>query len=531
MLRRAPDSLCYTVAMLRAFLSLWILALGACSVLFSENASSDGGDPNAPDAATRFEVYELQILPTYAELAAPPAQNVVRLFEGVGDGDGSPALLLLRGALIPLDLAASLDFDCPGLQTPGTQVGPVTVSSDQTMAVFEITVQVDENLNADCPTTLVLEGAGTETPDAATMNVLENSIVLVGLPEMTNTTLTESTDNFALLYSSILLDDLVPIRGDGGAELNSTSSIVLEGELDVSASGKMGGPGGCHANTETVANQTFCPASGLKSISEEFGGGGGGHAANGVPTEGATAGGAIGDEYFSAGLTGGGGGGAGTRADLGPGFAEGGGGGGIFSAVARGRLDLRGPNSLGTRITADGANGSTANGSSGGGGGAGGGVFLRSHTGIVTGIGGGVPTLITARQGAGAIGDTPLNGASLGDGGVGSDGRIRIDSPVATALSPSGPLPQLGPTLQAPESRVLDSQTVSLDLGSDGTLTTVTVRVNDSEYIVDLVGNMVTVDLEAGLNDVCVYPVLAQLPIGAMREKIGEYCIELAYLP
>ncbi len=507
-------TLCYARGMVpQLLMAMPMLLVGGCSLLFA----ADEGPGEAKDAAAAFEIREIEILPVYPAPVSITAPNAERLFEGVGSGGGAPALLLLRGALIPAQLTAQFEFgDCQDdLAVP--EVLRVTVSADGTMAVLEVAVDVDTNFSGECGARLLLGDFGPDALDEKTEAVLNDSIVLMGLPELDFATRPGSTDQFDPLYSAIDINEDWAITGTVAATLNATSTIKLAAMISVNASEMSAGPGGCPGGR---SDGPICVGDAAKSTEDMVGGGGGGHADMGNNSEaGAPGGDEKGDAFFSGGITGGGGGGG---YFVNPASAIGGGGGGAISVVARGTLDMTG----GT-ILANGGRGED-NGGGGGGGGAGGGILVRSQLQLTTSPDG------TTRMTAGA-GSAGAGQKMTGEGGRGAVGRIRIDAPVVTNSVDTSPDPQFGPILVTPQLRVLRQKDVELVVNGEGAFT---CQVTASQSILSLSSNFtdgsqtITIELSPGLNEVCVFAVFAVMPPSPTDvAKIAKSCIELAYLP
>ncbi len=203
----------------------------------------------------------------------------------------------------------------------------------------------------------------------------------------------EEYDGVAVFtFGSLVVDDLV-VTGSRPLALLATGDLTVRGEIDLSANGETGGPGGGDA--------TGSDGEGVGGGRAAIAGTGGGHCgAGGATDNGENPGGsAYGDLLLT--LTGGSAGGASTDA----GGRRGGGGGGAIELGALGRLIVDGV------IRVRGADAQEANTRSTGGGGAGGGVLLHGGLGSVS------TAQIHAEGGAG--GDVRRRGAPGGGGGGG----------------------------------------------------------------------------------------------------------------
>ncbi|MEM9067568.1 MAG: hypothetical protein AAGE52_03650 [Myxococcota bacterium] len=210
----------------------------------------------------------------------------------------------------------------------------------------------------------------------------------------------------------------VVTTGDYALVLLAARDITIDGVLDVSANGLVGGAGGYNGGERRNAGQG--PGGGGRGDIDGFldsemgGGGGGGHRAAGGEggDHNSASGGSAGpstDDDKGIPLVGGSGGGAGANAGDG---GRGGGGGGAVQLTANGTIRVND----GAILRASGAGGGRDS-RAGGGGGAGGTILLEAPAVITRGI-------VVANGGGGASGTNGLGGsAERGDDG--RDDRMR----------------------------------------------------------------------------------------------------------
>jgi hypothetical protein len=493
------------------------LALAGCSLIYNPNNLPD---PRVIDAAV------VDANPCALELVSI-APTVIQEGQGV---DGSPpALLVVRGNNI---VANNLKVAVTAKDGAAVHLDPITdpmVSGDTTYVAFTVSAPIDGALGNPA-STLALDV--TVTQDApldgscmfAASRTLSDQLTYRALPELTAAPLTPS------LYSRIQLPalNITPVQDAPRIELNAVSSITI-GNVNASASGAIGGPGGFSAtgNSGPGAGQPGDPATGT---GVGGGGGGGGFAAMGIRGANATGNGGAGgppvgqgailtydDNRASAGAAGGKGLSVLGGFDGGPG----GGGGGAIVLVAGGDITAEALSAVGAPGGA--GAGSALLGSGGGGGGAGGAVVVRSAAGKLA-----VGTIHVA----GGAGGTPAPGGA-GGGGAGSVGRVRWDSPVDGAPSSPDTAAHRGPSFTGVTRVVTTSEPTFMLSGTSGD--EIDVRAIDSRdvphpgpHVSFNSSGIATIrpTLSPGFNQLCV-----KLAGGSENQPAANTCITVAYLP
>ncbi len=276
----------------------------------------------------------------------------------------------------------------------------------------------------------------------------------------------------------------IVIRAQGDVTINAGAN------LDVSAtgSGNNAGPGGgagglCSGGPPCIGQAGSNTGGGAGAVAETgtgSAGGGGGAVFSPVAVLGDSNGlvgsagsfGAEGSAYnpqtsWETTFTGGSGGGAGGGADdltfgaLAGG--AGGAGGGAIVIIAKGLITING------NIIANGTNGDPGAsqaggelyGGGGGGGGSGGAIWLITNTSVNMLVN--ALSVSNGTGGSGGVGSSNNGGA----GGPGTLGRIRIDSPTATANAPAGSTGYTFPTVSDPLAPSPTPSTTNPELSSD----------------------------------------------------------------
>jgi hypothetical protein len=375
------------------FLGAWLLASGGCTCIIDADkyrgGGGGGGDAGDIDAADNLP--DAAVPDGSIESDAGPIEPTSAR-EGEGSGTGAPpVMIVLRGTYEAGTTARVVRSDDVGETDLVTE--PAVVSGDGSMLAVGIRIPVDQNLDeAD----------------------LSGSV---------------DTTTLRPLYSSITISGSVALAGASPAILRSTSDITVGANLNASGAtsgNQQGGAavaGGCRGGNTGQMGQ--CSGSGGGAggveVTTGTGGGGAGHVgAGGGGANGGDGGEPSGSDWLvpllEEGGSGGGGGGSGTIGAGGPG----GGGGGIVELVAAGTLTIDGNVTCNGGVGTDGEGALAATAGGSGGGGSGGAVLVRAIA--IAGAGS-----LSAVGGAG--GDT------FNTGGLGADGRIRID--VGTTALPA----------------------------------------------------------------------------------------------
>jgi hypothetical protein len=407
-----------------------VLALSACSILYNPN---NLGDPQKPDAALDAPP-DLPIdMPTDAPPDAPPdmptdspfdapmltvtSSTPATLVEGMGAGGSRAVVLVINGTnLIDPSIVIDQINDNGTMRTVPIDGLPV-VSGDRTKAAIRIHVPVLTGTAEFMlkPMHLTITQFGFST----TLDVQ-----ITGLLELEPVAGTIDTASLRPLYSRAKFNNPVHFVGANAAKVRVTSDIEITDVVDVDGILTVPGANGCAPGgpAGTGGCEGMGGAKGVTVAITGYGAGGGGFGTVGNPgagANGAAGGPASGDALLAnlstpAGTFGnrGNGGGGGGTATTGAGGA-GGAGGGVLELTADGAISVSGTG----RVRAKGGDSSehALLGTGDGGGGSGGAIVLRSGAGI------------TATAGFA----TAPGGASLGNGGAGGSGRIRIDTPNA----------------------------------------------------------------------------------------------------
>lgn len=459
--------------------------LGGCSLIYNPNqiASIDA----APDAPIDAD----------PSMLAVTGLAPVELVEGQGAQGSRAAVVVIEGSnLVRQNTTVTITAAPGAARSPMLTVddAQLVVSADGTRLAVPVTLPVDPSLAAGESIELVV----TVTQDAPSGPVsadVPGGLRVAGLDELTAAPATGFPGGTSH-YSRIELTTGAIRAATGTTEpivLRSTSSITLAPEVtvDVSASGRTGGPGGGTGGTGGAGGLT---------------GGNAGTAGTG-PAPGLPSGGPgrfEGDDQLTS-LAGknrgsGGAGGDGEGVFNGSAGGDGGGGGGSLALLADGELSVG-------DIAATGAAGQTA--TNPGGGGSGGVVWLRA---------GGTLT-------AGSI--------DVASQGNGQPGRVRVDAAGAlTVTSPAaayrGPMFEAAPsivTAATPSLTVIGNPLTTFQYYvMDATGAQVSQVVNQTIAVSGRVTFEVTAPLHHGLNQVCL------LVPGASPASETRSCIQLAYL-
>lgn len=399
-----------------ARLVLLAIPLGGCSLIFSPSRLPDVVD--APPDAPPFDCSMLTLQRVY------PAE----LLEGQGDGGGRPAVLVIEGANIASNAKLEIMPHAGETNTPLLAFDLATVAIDSwgLRLAVPVKLSVDANINAaksirlDVKVTQPCEATGGAT---FTLDKLDGdlpALSLRGLDELSGAASLPTA--MPHLYSRVAVTSLAAADRTDPLIVRSTSSFQITGpgpysfsgadEITSGPGGNPGGAGGIGA-TGAPGSPGGGPGGGLKS------GGGGGFAIKGndgtvTNTGGRQSGDASLTSWGSANRSSGGAGGDGAILNLEGG--RGGGGGGVVELTAAGTLMIAG------KIQVNGGKGTTMNSSSGGGG-SGGAVLLRAGGSISVGS-------VEALGGNSPQADPQGNGAL---------GRVRFDSPDASAAITSSP--------------------------------------------------------------------------------------------
>lgn len=494
-------------------LGAWLLTTGGCNCIIDADKYRGGGDgggridaaDNLPDGSSpdgRIESDAGPIEPTTAR-------------EGEGSGTGAPPfVIVLRGEFAAGSTARVVRA---GDDSETDLVAePAVVANDGSMLAVAIRIPVYQDLAEDEMTTLEIhvdDGGG---------EVLKDTFQVLGLDELD---LPASVDTTTLrpLYSRITAPIAVAFTGASPAILRSSSDITIDAALRASgaagANGGDPGPGGCRGGGTGQAGQcsTSGGGAGGLEVTTGTGGGGGGHdGPGGGGASGGDGGEPSGDEMLvplsGEGGNGGGGGGNGTAAAGGPG----GGGGGVIELSAGGTI------ALGGNITANGGQGAdgdgelaaTAGGS--GGGGAGGAILLRAIA-------------VTGNRSLSALG--AAGGTTFNTGGLGADGRVRID--VGTEALPAGvttePPAVRGPHWADDTDHLVRSASFAATLYGEPDQTFAASVDGGDPVDVELSGTGIgsyQVTLEPGHNRICAIVRPAQL---SLPEAVR--CMVVTYVP
>jgi hypothetical protein len=510
--------------------------VGACSLIY--NPSNLG----QPSDATSFHDSQAIDAPVDAPTLfdADPTMLVIDnvypkvVYSGQGSGGSFPVTLAIHGHNIIPSFQLAI--------TPSAQahvVGTPQVSTSGDWIAAQLEIDVGSGAGSASMLTISVSEKDDAAGDIKTASLTPDMLVLQPVAALgTGAALTIDAANLQPFYSQInvatlTVTDTTPLQNP--IFLRSYSSInigavTLNGADASSTTGgapgigaKCGGGGqGANAGCETANG-------GGNGANSSNGGGGGGFANMGDLGVSNTPGGAghgsadlvniAADSLNSTPNLSGGGGGGYFNALLGTGSGGGGGGGGGTIIITSGGSIM-----LGT-ISANGGGGGPGTGflgkGGGGGGGSGGVIIVRSAAAAVT------ATSLTVNGGAAG------SGSSNNDGGIGSPGRIRIDTSGALPAGTSAP-PHRGPTFDpgTPYYTSDINQTVTLhgqagdtvtlyDLYQDGT-------VHQGEPMTMFSGSTLDLKLSLldGLNTIC-----ATLDRGIQQTELADTCFPLVYLP
>lgn len=505
-----------------------------CSFLFNpDNIKQPPADAKAIDAKVFLDAPPIDTAvdsppPADADptMLAADAVYPADLYEGQGDGNSRPALVVIHGK----------NFSQQGLTvtlaqtTHATIVGTPQVSPDGTYIAVQVKVPNDKTFastDQDSPMISISE-TGASAP------VMIAGPKVHGLPEIdatSNQTLDLATID-GTKYSYINVQGNVTFTGDATkiATLHVVSSITVTGTISANGSGGAAGPGGCAGGAvDGTGGCAGVPGGGTGGAGTVAGGGGGfngsgapggGNGNSGGPAHGdptlASLGSMAGNQSS--------GGGGGTQ-------VAGGGGGGTVELVAGGDLNIGGVDVSGG-AGAQGTSGALLGGSGGGGGGGGSGgvVLLRTDAGMLK------VTMLKVTGGAGGMGGAAgaILGATPGStGGDGASGRIRCDAPGdVTACTAAA---HRGVSFSSSISTFQTQAGIEISLsGTTGDVVDFYDQaadgVHEGEPKMQTVANNALanlhVSLVAGYNKLC-----ATLHSGTRGTLEADTCIELAYLP
>jgi hypothetical protein len=495
-----------------------MLALSSCTLLFDPGNLSPGdgdGGPGGPSPDAFVPMGDLELLSLEPD----------KVYEG--EGAAWPVPVIVRGRNIAPN--ATIQLTGSGFSATPAQT---TVSADNTMIAFPLTVPVLESLRAGQTDSIELSVRSGD-------DVRSFSITIQGLDELDSSDVPErplQATDFAPLYSRINIDKDLELIGSEPIRLVATAEIVLDASLD--ARGKpgvgggpgQGGPGGCAGGEEGMSGGCG-PGGGVGNGDD--GPGGGGHFTAGTPGGGSPAnpGGMQTGRPEMVPLEDERGNGGGGALDV-----AGGGGGGIveltshgtFTVEKDGRIDVSGGDG------ADGVcSGAINNGS--GAGGSGGAILVRAFGGFVDES---ESVALLARGGTG--GELGPDTGCVQVGGAGSFGRMRVDSP-GNGLPPfaltAQPTPFRGPVFHNrdgggnPISVVVEQPMLTLELVGQPNHDFF-VDVNDGTlrepFGTSASGtDSVQLQLTAGINRLCAVMDQAT-PLGLSE---GVQCISIAYIP
>jgi hypothetical protein len=467
--------------------------------------------------------------------------------EGGGCAEGSPAVpIVIHGSDIAQDAVVTLT----GAGFEDLEV-PLEVSVNADLAAFTISVPVDLELGGPDQagsrsiTVTVTQAGGTVSRDI--------ELTVNGLPELALTgadpALEVAAADFAPRYSRIDLGggEGTAIRFIGGDDepvrliataISFDTALLAGGGAASATAGGSNGPGGCGGGD--AANAGRCPEGGGGVGVGGGGGGGGGHAGEGGPGAGGdNGGGAVGDPALSriagagdAAISRGHGGGGGFSVSSNDRGGGGGGGGGVveLTALALGigpaaRIESRGgdgappPNACGCLLVL------CPDEPGSGGGGGGGAVLVRArHSFDDSGAGERIDVA------GGARGERE----NCAVGGIGADGRVRIDVAAADGelpltASPGYQGPVLAPEVEAiVRDPVLEATIVGA--ASQGGYFVEVERSEQGRLEISTASDRsgtASVDLIPGLNRVCAV-VDAETGLSVSE---GVNCRHIAYIP
>jgi hypothetical protein len=324
----------------------------------------------------------------------------------------------------------------------------------------------------------------------------------------------------------------------GAIVLRAIEDISIGAVLDVDAAGRTAGAGsGCDG--AAAGGGATCAGGGAAgagggTLDHGAGGGGGGFftsGGGGVPAGAIHGGemlvplGAAGDDGNHG--SGGGGGGAGVLGNAG----AGGGGGGTIVLVAGGEVVV----SSGALLRAQGGRGGDAGGlalvgsGGSGGGGSGGAIVVRAGAGVRF-EGAAFPWLTAPKGGAG----TPV----VNVGGDGSNGRVRVDQPVASpgvgsmvGMAGSAAGPAWDPTTPALVTTPNATVTLRAQAGVYGVIANDLPIANGRGGNETISGGAVdvSVDLARGRNRICA--LYAAIGAAYTDREEARTCIDVVYVP
>lgn len=483
-----------------ALTGLALTTFYGCSFLYDSATLADHIDPP--------EVINVDANPdslTVETVAAAPA-----LEEGYGDSGSRPALLVLEGADFTPETTVEITA-ADGTPVPGLAVQDKKVSRGHTRIAVTVSVTASAALEGDkdYPLKIVVS-----KPDALGAPLVQTrDWVLKGRHELERggLILAEGLDK-PHIYSKVDIPantGALTVQGTKPLVMRSNSSFRIAVDLQLSASGQNGGPGGGAKGGAGGATGDG-PSGGRGGaggiLGNHAGGGGFATAGFGGPTAAPPAGDAQITSFASNGSSGGGGGGV-LGGALG---GAGGGGGGAIELSARGELSV-------ANITSNGGAGTAGLLNLGdGGGGTGGTIVLRTATKLTAG------TL----SAAGGRGGNANNS--------GSAGRIRVDAaeigggvttPEAARGAMFDPATPMTVSLAELKVKLLSTAGTRFDLHAfDGA----GQALLDAPLVLDFQGSSevtAKVKLRHGYNLLCTTP-----PGSTINLTESANCLEIAFI-
>ncbi|CAN5649898.1 hypothetical protein BH11MYX1_BH11MYX1_21530 [soil metagenome] len=489
-----------------------VLSAG-CSVLFNPDNIHPGDGPASDGAHDDAQLQDSQVIgPADPMMITVASAYPLLVDEGTGAHGSRPAIVALHGDNFIKETA--------NLAVTFTPISAATlidlkVSSDHKNIVLALQIPVDTTCAP--PTLIPMTVTVTEDDGSGgtAMTQLANAFSIHCLNELTANVETAALE---AKYSTVELAAAITFTPQASATkaaiIRSASHIVIAGAVTASAAGASPGPGGGLGGADDAAGSG--PGRGQRGLGGVTGGGGGGGAGFVVAgTAGAGDGAgdglggiATGDRWISSyppNQPSGGGGGQSFMTAGGLGGA----GGGTLELTASGDITV-------SAITASGGNPTAGTVISGAGGAGAGGVILLRSGGAIT---------------PGAL--TVATGATIGNGGASSPGRIRID--VATGTVPAGAT--IGPMFSSALVVATAYPTVTLR-GTPGDHSSSLLVLDRNGNVVDN-GHLyqpffdasgtaqVTPVLKVGFDRICV------LVAGNVDPTVAEgtNCIDLGYAP
>lgn len=467
---------------------IW-MAGGACSWLYDSDKL-----PLPPDGNTDGPIDPCDPL---VEEVSPPV-----LQEGWGDGEGRPALLVIKGANLAQDATLKLTPTNPADAPLLDLVGAPQISSGGGLLAVQVAVHVDPALGAGASiplTVTVSQACNGATAEASQADQLR----IAGYAELTTPPADGLTTSAPHVYSKIQVTGQLVVKAGETAPLilRSNSSLELASALTVNGGVITPGPGAAAGGPKGASGAG--PGRGEGAPGTGGNGGGAGYA---TAASGGLAGPQAGDVLITSFATNQGSGGGGGVGVLGLVGGDAGGGGGTVELTARGIAKIG-------NVSAIGGAGEQGNGSAGGGG-SGGTIVVRG-----------------AQVTTGALNVSGGNSA----GNKGAAGRVRIDTPnlIASTTVPANSA-RRGGTFPADAPAIIteDKLQVSI-LGT--TATKLDVRVLDRDrqtfgpaLTLDFQGGdtaTARVPLQLGYNLVCALPQGSSISVAESTN-----CIEVARL-